>query len=270
VRPALLAKTMGMEARKAMAYRADFWVEALFVFASEFGVAWFVWTAVFDATGRETVGGLTRGAAFLYYALVILVGKFVRGNEFGDAAVSQDIYEGGLTRYLLYPASYFGFKYAQHLGSLFPALLQLVLFGVAASLLLSSADVSLSAQSVAMGAVSVFAANLLYFLIGFPLHCVAFWADNVWSLSVAQRLVAQLLGGLLVPLSAWPAWAQDVLAWLPFRHLFWEPVMTVLGRRTPEAWGTNLLVALLWCAAFALLGRLLFRRGSLRYSGVGI
>ena len=265
-----MAKTMGMEARKAMAYRADFWIEAVVVFASEFGVAWFVWTAVFDATGRETVGGLTRGAAFLYYAVVILVGKFVRGNEFGDAAVSSDIYEGGLTRYLLYPAPYVGFKYAQHLGSLFPALIQLVLFGAAISFLIAPADIRVSAGSLAMGAVSILAANLLYFLIGFTLHCVAFWADNVWSLSVAQRLVAQLLGGLLVPLSAWPAAAQEVLAWLPFRHLFSEPVLAVLGRRSPLEWATNLLLALVWCAGFALLGALLFRRGSLRYSGVGI
>ena len=37
----------------------------------------------------------------------------------------REIYEGTLTRYLLFPTQYLPFKYAQHLGQMVPGLLQL-------------------------------------------------------------------------------------------------------------------------------------------------
>jgi ABC-2 type transport system permease protein len=266
----LFLRVLGVEARKRMAYRVDFWIQALLVFAAELGVVWFVWTAVFEASGKETVGGFTRDGAVLYYVAVILIGKLVRGNEFGDGAMSMDIYEGGLTRYLLYPAPYFGMKYAQNLGALVPVALQFLLFGAAFPFLLAGADGRPTVATVAMAIPSILAANLLYYLMAYPLQGVAFWADNVWSLAVAQRLVSNFLGGVLVPLTVFPVWSQPVLDALPFRHLFSEPVLVLIGRRDPTAWAGNLAIALAWCAGFALTGRLVFRRGSYRYTGVGI
>jgi ABC-2 type transport system permease protein len=62
-----------------------------------------------------------------------------------------------------------------------------------------------------------------------PLQLVAFWADNCWSLLVAHRIVASLLGGLLLPLSLFPRWSQPALDALPFRYMFAFPVDVLLG-----------------------------------------
>ena len=62
-------------------------------------------------------------AMIVYYVAAILLGKLVKGNE-RDRSISEDIYEGSLTRYLLYPSSYIAFKYAEHLGSLLPAFVE--------------------------------------------------------------------------------------------------------------------------------------------------
>ena len=50
------------------------------------------------------MAGYTFGALMLYYLMVPLVERVVNGQEMGF--MSGEIYDGGLTRYLLYPVSY--------------------------------------------------------------------------------------------------------------------------------------------------------------------
>jgi len=266
----VLLRTAATEARRTLAYRLDFWVEALAVFVIALGVAWSVWDAIFTASGSARIGGLDRRGMIAYVVLVLLVGKIVRGSDFGDSSVSSDVYEGGLTRFLLYPAPYVPMKYAQQAGATLPAFVQLVLFGMPFLVLYASPETPVSAASLAMGTVSIGVANLLYFAMALPLQLMAFWAENVWGLIVMQRFVSNLFGGLMVPLAAFPSWFSPWLAALPFRHFFAEPVETLLGRRSVAQWGTNLAVAMAWCLAFALLARLVFARGRLRYTGPGI
>ena len=119
------------------------------------------------------------------------------------AAISQDIYTGGLNRYLLFPAHYLPFKYAQRLGALGPGVLQFVLFGAVAYLWLGlDMHVSVWSDTMALGCVVV--ASFLYFLIDLVIHLIAFWADNVWSLDVGKWFLISILGGYMLPLSVFP------------------------------------------------------------------
>lgn len=270
MRPALFLQVVSTEARRRMSYRVDFWLTAVVGFAAEFGVVFFVWQALFAESGKTVMGGFTFDAMLVYYVAVILFAKIVRGLEF-ENYVSQDIYEGGLNRYLVFPASYFWFKYAQHVGSLLPALIQLALFGALAFLVLEPAgDLRLSAGGVAMALGSLVVANFLYFLLSFPLQSVAFWADNVWSLVVMLRFTTTLLGGFMFPLALFPTWVQEASTWLPFRCLFAVPVEAFLGRLAFAEWALATAVGLAWCAVISLLVAAVWRRGNLQYTGVGI
>ena len=266
----LFAQVASLQARKLMSYRTNFWIGAVLTFFVEIAVAYFLWAAIFRETGDERIGGFSLRAMVIYYIAAILLGKLVRGDE-RDLSISTDIYEGSLTRYLLYPTSYFWFKYAEHLGSLIPALVQLVLFGAISLVLLElPPDVTITPATAAMAAASVVVANLLHFLLLYPLQGVAFWADNVWSLNVMFRFASQMLGGLLLPLSLFPGWSQPLLDALPFAYLFYFPVMVLLGKVSPVEWATGLAISIAWCAALALVSHAIWRRGRLVYTGVGI
>jgi ABC-2 type transport system permease protein len=267
----LFGQVLSLEARKAMSYRADFWINALLSFVAQLGVVAYLWWSIFQAAGSETIGGWSYRELLLYYVLVILVGKLVRGEEFGGGQASQDIYDGGLSRYLVYPTSYFRFKYAQHLGGLLPALVQLALFGALAPLLLAVPGGSApSPLALLLGACSLVLGNLLYYTLQLPVQGVAFWADNVWSLSVLLRFASGLLGGAMLPLDLFPPWARSLLEGLPFRYLFDFPVNTLLGRIGPLEWLQGTAVALGWLALAALATRAVWRRGERVYTGVGI
>ena len=266
--PRVFWSVLSVEARKRLGYRADFWVQSFVGFVAEFGLVWFLWRAMYVESGRVAMGGLDLHGMVLYQVGVVLLGKLVRGPEI-EGAVSQDIYDGSLSRYLLYPARYPVFKYAQHLGSLLPATVQLVLFGVWFPIALELPE-GAGPLSLLAAVPAVLAGNLLYFLMSYGLQSVAFWAENVWSLLVALRLVTTILGGAMVPLAMFPGWARDALWFTPFPYLYAFPVDTLLGQVGPLAWARGIAVTLLWCSVTAAAGRAVFRRGTLQYSGVGM
>lgn len=268
--PRLFASTFGIEARRLMSYRADFWINAGVGFVVHVGVAYFLWTAVFAATGAREVGGFTLEAMLLYNVLAVLFAKLVRGQEF-LSDVSQDIYEGGLSRYLVYPTSYALFRYAQHLGNLVPALAQLVLFGALYPILFPlPPGLEIGAGAIARTAAALAVGNALHYLLMLPVQMVAFWAENVWSLVVMMRMVATLAGGYLLPITLFPDWAESAARWLPFPYLYYFPVATMTGQVGAAEWARGVLVALGWCGVLALVSAAVWRRGRLAYSGVGM
>src|SRR3989338_1936165 len=114
-----------LEIKKILSYRAEFWIGFLGNVLSQFGVAFFLWKAVFAARGTDTMLGYTFGGLMLYYLLVPLTERVVHGLEMGF--MSGEIYEGGLSKYLVYPLSYFQIKYISHPARSTVFLLQLFL-----------------------------------------------------------------------------------------------------------------------------------------------
>jgi ABC-2 type transport system permease protein len=266
--PRLFWEVLLTEARRGMSYRADFWITLFGGLIAGLVIPYCLWTAIYAESGAREVGGYTFGAMIVYYVLVALVGKVARGPEgFSETSISQEIYAGGLNRYLVYPIRYLPFKYAQHLGGTLPGLVQLLAFG---SLTFVVAGHAVSPLGVALAAVMLLAANFLYFVLVYPLHSVAFWADNVWSLVVLLRFGSALFGGAMIPLDLFPKSVQAVLWWTPFPHLFYGPVNTLLGRQGPLECLAGLAVLLVWCVVVLGAGTLVWRRGLRTYSGVGI
>jgi ABC-2 type transport system permease protein len=217
MRPRLFWNVFTIEARKRMSYRADFWINSVAGILVNFSVFWFLTHALFEASGRSTLAGFTPRGMVLYYVFAILTGRIVQSNEM-ELGIAQDIYEGSLNRYLIYPVPYAAVKFAEQAGALAPQMVQMVLFGVVAPLMVGiPEEIHITPASVAMCLVSLALANLLHYLLIFPIHAVAFWADNVWSLMVAERFAISLLGGLLLPLSLFPDWVRAPLSWLPSR-----------------------------------------------------
>ena len=268
--PRLFLYVLSLSARRTMSYRMDFWLTALVGFVATFGVAWFLWRAMFDSAGTATIGGYSFQAMMLYMVAVALFKRLVRAGSFDDS-VRNDIYAGLLNRYLVLPASYLPLRYAQEIGSLLPSLVQLLVFGVVFAFFVGvPADVEITPLGMLLCGLTLLVAHALYFLLAFPLDCAAFWADNVWSLGVALSMVTGLLGGALIPLALFPTWAQEILAWTPFPLLFYVPAQMLLGRMDPAVWARMMLVAIAWCVLLRGICAWTWGRGRLRYSGVGM
>ncbi|MEM7164462.1 MAG: ABC-2 family transporter protein [Planctomycetota bacterium] len=268
----LFLNVVSLEARKAISYRLAFWIQAIVAVIAGFAIPYYLWTAIFSANPEQaTIGGKSRDGMILYYVIVILISNFVRGVDMG-LGLSREIYDGSLTRYLVYPTRYVVFKYAQNIGGLLPGFVQaLFMAALFVTFLQVPAGVEITLMSTLQAIVTIAFANLLYYTMSLPIMGVAFWADNVWSLAVLMRFVAGFLGGLMLPLSAFPeGWIQDTLRWLPFRCFYDLPVSTFLGKIEFSEWLQALGLGAAWGILFALIGRFVWSRGDLRYTGVGI
>ncbi len=267
----LFFQVLGLELRKQMSYRADFWVNAIVSFLASMGVMYFLWQSIFaNMVDGATIGGYSLEGMILYYVLVILIGKLVRGAQMMEG-ISSDIYNGGLTRYQLYPTSYLAYKYAEHLGGLLPAVLQIVFFGCAVPFFLEIPDsIHFSLVNIVLSLFVILFANLLYFMMSLPLQLVAFWADNVWSLLVMVHFIGALLGGAMLPLELFPGWIQDILQFSPFVYLYHFPVSVLTGQAGVEEICFGLAIMLFWVITLGGIGQVVWRSGNKQYTGVGI
>jgi ABC-2 type transport system permease protein len=259
---------LSQDLRRTFSYRVNFWLQFFTQTIGEIAVAYFLWKAIFLANGVETIGGYTLGGMVNYYIFVALAGRLIRGRE--QFLVSTEIYEGGLTRYLLYPVGYFHFKLTEHTGFLFLAILQVVLgVVVLGSLFPSDAGAFLKWDHLLLGFLASITASYFYFLLLISVELVSFWADNVWSLSVMMRFIVAFLGGLILPLSLFPDWATDLLVYSPFPALGSIPVRLFIGDANWMDFVEAQLLLLVWLVPLHLTLKTVWSRGVRQYTGVG-
>jgi ABC-2 type transport system permease protein len=264
-----LLQVFTTELRKILAYRVDFWMQFVMSIFAHVGVAYYLWRAVFDARGIESLRGYSFSGLMLYYLMVPLLQRMIFGPGLGN--IAHEIYDGSLSRYLIYPISFFAYKYAQYLANavmfwvqLFVAVgLFVLFFGV-------PQDIVFSPVHVLMGGVMVLLGGYLSFVISACMEMAAFWAENVWSVLVMFRFAVSLLGGAMIPLVFFPESMRQLLGLLPFSALAGMPIEALLGKLSFEQWLWGMVSIVVWSVVCSALAGLLWNRGRYRYTGVGI
>ncbi|MDB5100417.1 MAG: family transporter protein [Cyanobacteria bacterium RYN_339] len=258
-----------IELRKLLSYRLDFWTQFLGALFVELLVAYCLWKAIFAQVGTDRIAGYGLGAMMLYYLVVSILDRINRGPEW-PGMISREIYEGGLTRYMVFPVPFLGFKYLTLLAYLSICLVQLAAGVLAFALLIGlPAEIHITPLSALQFLGAILLANYLYFVMSAIFEMVAFWAESAWSLAVTLRMTVSLLGGTLIPLALFPAWSQPVLAWLPFPCIISFPARSLLGELDMAAWAGWAAVTLGWAGFFTVLAGLVWKAGSREYSAVG-
>ena len=260
---------LAIEIKKLVSYRVAFWVRYILGTLTEVLVAYFLWDAIFTQSGAQSLHGFSFHGIVFYYVFSALVGRMIQTAEQGG--ISDDIYQGGLTRYLLYPLSFLQYKYVGFFGQQLTGFLQLgVGFGIAAMIWGLPADQNITVGSFIMGMGTTLLAGCLMFLMNACLELIAFWQDTVWNLMAMLRFIGNLLGGVLFPLVFFPEWGQRFVQFTPFPLLFSFPVRCYLGQVDATEWVTKSIQLCGWIFMVSLLLSWIWKKGTRVYSGVGI
>lgn len=264
-----LKQVFSIEIRKAIAYRTDFWLQFVMSVFANVATAYFLWKAVFAYNNVDTMRGYSFSGLMLYYFMVPVISRMINGPGLG--MIAHEIYDGSLTRYLIYPISFFKYKYAQYLANTVIFFLQLIL-GIVIFVILFGipSDVSFSAYSLASGIFAVFAAGFLAFSVSTLLEMVAFWAENVWSLLIMVRFAVGLLGGAMIPIAFFSEKVQSILYLLPFRYLAAFPINSLTGKISFLEWQKGMIIIFFWSFICTTLAVFVWNRGKYKYTGVGI
>ncbi|MDA1044906.1 MAG: ABC-2 family transporter protein, partial [Verrucomicrobia bacterium] len=255
-----------MELRQILSYRMDFWLQFGGSLIAQFGVAWFLWAAIFRHQGVERIGMFSFPALILYYLMAPVMLKLIQGQEMGN--ISTEIYEGSLNRYLVYPVSYFRFKLTTSAAHSLVYAVQFILMAMLFTLFVGIPDpFCISPVSVLQSMLALLGAAYLHFVIVATIELTAFWADNVWSLVVIVRFATGLLGGAMIPLSLFPEWSQDMLLLMPFAYFVSFPLTCFLGLEGSASWINGMTVITFWSTCTTLIYAYVWSRGRYRYTG---
>lgn len=260
---------LALELKKVFTYRVAFWIQYVFGTLTSIVVAYFLWRAIFDASATPLIQGYSFHGIVFYYVLGTLSSRITMGTAQGG--VAQEIFDGTLTRYLLYPLSFIFYKYVTFVSQQLVAVGQLLL-GLLLALALWDfpTNPSLSAGSLFVGLLTSLMVGSLFFTMTVCLELVAFWQDTVWNLLAMLRFIGTLLGGLMVPIVFFPTWGQRFTSLTPFPLIFSFPTRCFLGLVSPHEWTLMMLFFLGWLIVFSVLCLWIWTRGTRQYSGVGI
>jgi ABC-2 type transport system permease protein len=262
-------RVISTEIRKILAYRSDFWVNFLGQALVQLFIARALWQTIFETNNITQMQGMSLPELTLYYLLAPLTLKILMGENIGF--LSREIYDGGLNRYLVWPLPALGYKVLTYMTYSGFYLLQMGILYFIGRFILNPAPVEiLEIIRLVAGMGYLMVAALGYFCLMAMCEMVAFWADNTWTLGVMLRFIAGFLGGAFLPLAFFPEDVQTLLNFLPFAAMVSGPIKLILGRSTPMESLQSFIVMLAWIPILAMSVRLMWRKGNLKYTGVGM
>jgi ABC-2 type transport system permease protein len=229
--------------------RSGFMALVILVFAQ-------LWTVTFQISGRTSVGGfdLTR---MIWY--LVLTETIIMSCPRTFSKIDLEVKSGDLAYVLNRPYDCALFQYATYLGN---ALLTLpVNFAVGAGLaflLAGPPQLALSAWP-AVG-VAVFLAISLNFVVELSIGLLAFWFEDTYAFYWIYQKIVFTLGGLFLPLDAFPSTLRTISGLLPFTSIAYGPARLTAGYSL-ELLLSTIGTQLVWLAILGLVAAIIYRGG---------
>jgi len=249
-------------------YRGDFALGTLMRFLPIITQI-FLWTAIFQASGKSEIVDYTRDTVIAYYMLTMISRAFSSMPGLCNGIALQ-VRNGEVKKFLIQPLDMLGFMLLSrvaHKAAYYT--IAVVPFAFVFFLCRGFFPGWPEAPVLIAFCLSLFMGFLLGFYIEASLGLVAFWFLEVSSLVFIYNLLSFFLSGHMFPLDLLPVWAHDIVNLLPFQYLAYTPAAIFLGKiQGPELW-TSLAIEMCWLLAFIGLARIMFHRGIRRYSGFG-
>ncbi|WP_316570327.1 ABC-2 family transporter protein [Neobacillus sp. YIM B06451] len=205
-----------------LAYRTNYYTGIL-IYSINIGAYYFLWSAIYS--GKESIQGLSVSQMTTYVAIAWMARAFYFNNL--DREMALEIMEGKVAIELIRPYSYLGMKTMQGFGE---GIFRLLFFSVPGMVIVSLIfPVKLIWDPAVWGlfAISIFFSFLINTQINLLTGITTFFLYNNAGLIRAKRVVIDLFSGLLLPMSFFPGWAQEIMKYLPFQGISYIPSMIV-------------------------------------------
>jgi len=227
----------------------------IFIFAQ-------LWGATFEAQGAAVIGGLTLTQTVWYFvwAEMIQMGK-IRHVQ----TVSQEVKDGSLAYTLGRPYNYLLYHFAFGVGDILIQAGVLVIAGGLVAWTQVGALASFRPETLPGLLLVTALAFVLDFCVLSIIALMAFFMEDVNSLTFIYHKIVFVLGGLLIPVDFLPDWLQSIARVLPFNLVVYAPAKLFV------AWDSAQFVQVValqvvWIGAIAAVLVGLYRYGTRRLS----
>jgi ABC-2 type transport system permease protein len=226
-----------------------------------------VWLAAYE--GQESVAGYSLPEMLAYTVGVMTLRTVV--TVYTEYGIDEQIRQGTLSTHLVRPMNMWAYWFVDSLGwKTFRNMLSVpVLVGALLWLGPEIGRLSVPIERLPALVVSLLLSTGICFFLKLCLGFVGFWTNDIYGISTVYEVIANVLGGVMMPLALLPAWLQLVAQWLPIQAIYAVPLNVLLGKVSDADvwWGIGL--QLCWIVALWGLALVLWRAGLRRYESVG-
>ena len=251
-----------------LVYRVNFSLEILSGILSSL-ILLFLWMAIYRSSGQEVIGGYSIGEMITYLLGGGLINSFILTTA-ENQETSQSIQDGTLSALLIQPISPYWIWFVRDLGSkAFLFLLGLVGYAVVFFLFRHYLLFSASPGHLFFFLFSLVFAVLLQFFLFESLSLLAFWVENTYGIRFIMRVIMEVAGGAIIPLSFFPHILQKFFLSLPFSFMIYLPLRIYLGKIPLSVIPTELSREAGWIIGLAFINFIVWKKGVRQYVAMG-
>ncbi|MCP8617976.1 ABC transporter permease [Salirhabdus salicampi] len=229
-----------------LAYRTNYYT-GIMIYTINISAYYFLWTAIYS--GKSDIEGLSATQMVTYVAVAWMARAFYFNNI--DREIAREIKEGKVAVEMIRPYSYLGMKTMQGLGE---GIFRLFFFSVPGMFIVAlifPMSFSTEVTTWLWFALSIVFSFIVNTQINLVTGVLTFFFFNNDGIIRAKRVIIDLFSGLLLPISFYPLWAQDIMAFFPFQAISYIPSMIFTGGFSGDAIYNAILFQMMW--SFILL-----------------
>ena len=219
-------------------------------------LVYFLWKAIYESSGTDTVNGMTFYDTMIYLILATAIFNLLEMFIVWD--MSRAIQSGEIIMHLLKPMPYRLYTFwsysGAHVNNFFLAFLPT--FVIVA--VITNGAIPLG-WNLLWFMVSLILALVVNFNIEMLVAPVCLYTESTWGINIVKETIVLLLSGATIPLAFFPEGFRQVVEYLPFRAVYDIPLTVLLAKN-----GTDTLAGLLpklgiqlfWCVVLTVCGNL--------------
>jgi ABC-2 type transport system permease protein len=221
-------------------------------------VYYFIWTAVFHST--SSIAGYNLPQIITYISVGWMIRSFYWNTI--DQEMAYEVIEGKIAMDLIKPVSIQWMWICRAMGESAFRLGLLTLPTAIFVALVFPVQAPASRENFALFMIGALGSFFLMAAINFMIGTCAIPLKSILALIRAKYWLIEMLSGLLIPISFFPATAQRIMSWLPFEYIAYQPLQIYLGKLDHAAAVRALAIQWLWVIALLALAHLWWERAS--------
>lgn len=203
-----------------LAYRTNYY-SGILIYSINIGAYYFLWSAIYD--GKDSIEGISVLQMTTYVAVSWMARAFYFNNI--DREIAQEIKEGKVAVDFIRPYHYLLMKTMQGLGE---GIFRLSFFSIPGMMIVAlifPITFSINIEIWLYFIIALIFSFIINTQINILTGVLTFFFFNNDGLIRAKRVIIDLFSGLLLPISFYPRWAQEIMGFLPFQAISYIPSM---------------------------------------------
>jgi ABC-2 type transport system permease protein len=249
-------------------YRVNFCLEIFSSIVSSLIVV-MLWMAIYKSSDHTQIGGYSLPQMVTYLIGGGLINTFILTTA-ENPETTQTIQDGSLSTMLIKPMSPYWIWFIRDFGTKS----FLFVLGMMGYVLVCAFFRQYLVFSISLGAFFLFLvamcfAAILQFFLFEALSLLAFWLENTYGIRFTMRIIMEVVGGAMIPISLFPPMLQKVFSFLPFPYMIYLPMRIFLNKIELNDVPLELFKEGLWIIGLGLLNVMAWKNGLRQYVAMG-